>query len=77
VNSPNNNRCGQCHNCRVIKNTRRLCLAAVNPPITPPGNGEHVRIVWNDMLAAYPCEGKSLDNQSQETVQGSRTHASP
>lgn len=46
-------RCGRCDNCRKLLKARASCLRA----LTSPGSGEHVRIVWNDMVASFPCTG--------------------
>jgi hypothetical protein len=44
-------RCGTCKNCQIIVRTQRSCLRALRQP----GNGEEVRVVWNDMLRDFPC----------------------
>jgi hypothetical protein len=54
--TPPASRCGTCPACLRLAKAQAACLRAVNPPLTPPGNGEAVRVVWNDQLAANPCE---------------------
>lgn len=50
---PPPDRCGKCENCLYVGSTRRIVLAAANPPFSHVRPGEVE--MWNKALADHPC----------------------
>jgi hypothetical protein len=64
-------RCGNCSACKRVEATKASCQRALAGADVRRANGdptysvgEDVRIVWNDMLAANPCEAPVEDRET-------------